>query len=320
MVACVAVIEELFVDSRLFSGRVWPSLRSHKDCLDHLTLTSAVQISIRKLFNIVATSLNQARCTIEHLLRVSKTGAFPKRNRHKKITSFKNKVYLSFGSQPHVGFLWSEWPSVSRKELKRSMSVLKDHNGHSEDERCDFPREFSKAGIWQYIGLILDHCGRDLGVSQDQRVGGCLKSATLHINPCFWQLQSIDLEIAHKRWICQIISSWEMAIRKRYGRITWCKNQGLRFPLVSLLILLTTRLIRWCLRHCSVAISCGSSQPLSNHGILVNNGKMFLTILYQRHSHLGVHASLFSCAWTVRPGHHLKQVGIRTAGTASDLL
>ena len=65
----------------------------------------------------------------------------------------KNKVYLSFGSQPHVGFLWSEWPSVSRKELKRSMSVLKDHNGHSEDERCDFPREFSKAGVWQYIGL-----------------------------------------------------------------------------------------------------------------------------------------------------------------------
>ena len=84
MVACVAVIEELFVDSRLFSGRVWPSLRSHKDCLDHLTLTSAVQISIRKLFNIVATSLNQARCTIAHLPRVSKTEAFPTRNRHKK--------------------------------------------------------------------------------------------------------------------------------------------------------------------------------------------------------------------------------------------
>ena len=234
----------------------------------------------------------------------------------KKSLLLKNKVYLSFGSQHHVGFLWSEWPSVSRKELKRSMSVLKDHNGHSEDERCDFPREFSKAGIWQYIGLILDHCGRDLGVSQDQRVVGCLKSATLHINPCCWQLQSIDLEIAHKRWICQIISSWEMAIRKRYGRITWCKNQGLRFPLVSLLLLLTTRLIRWCLRHCSVAISCGSSQPLNYHGILVNNGKIFLTILYQRQSHLGVHASLFSCAWTVRPGHHLKQVGIRTAGTA----
>ena len=70
-------------------------------------------------------------------------------------------MYLSFGSQLHIGFLWSEWPSVSRKELKRSMSVLKDHNGHSEDERCDFPSEFSKAGIWQYLCLILDHhCGR----------------------------------------------------------------------------------------------------------------------------------------------------------------
>ena len=106
MVACEAVIEELFVDSRLFSGRVWPSLRSHKDCLDHLTSTSAVQISIRKLFNIVATSLNQARCTIEHLLRVSKTGAFPTRNRHKKITSFKKQG---------VSFFWvttSRWFSV----------------------------------------------------------------------------------------------------------------------------------------------------------------------------------------------------------------
>ena len=106
MVACVAVIEELFVDSRLFSGRVWPSLRSHKDCLDHLTLTSAVQISIRKLFNIVATSLNQARCTIEHLLRVSKTGAFPKRNRHKKSLLLKKQG---------VSFFWvttSRWFSV----------------------------------------------------------------------------------------------------------------------------------------------------------------------------------------------------------------
>ena len=29
----------------------------------------------------------------------------------------------------HIGFLWSEWPSVSRKELKRSMRVLKcNHN------------------------------------------------------------------------------------------------------------------------------------------------------------------------------------------------
>ena len=97
MVACAAVIEELFVDSRLFSGRVWPSLRSHKDCLDHLTLTSAVQISIRKLFNIVATSLNQARCTIEHLLRVSKTGAFPKRNRHKKSLLLKTRCIFLLG-------------------------------------------------------------------------------------------------------------------------------------------------------------------------------------------------------------------------------
>ena len=115
MVACVAVIEELFVDSRLFSGRVWPSLRSHKDCLDHLTLTSAVQISIRKLFNIVATSLNQARCTIAHLLRVSKTEAFPTKNRHKK-THFFLKQGVSFIWVTTSHWLSVVWMALSLKE------------------------------------------------------------------------------------------------------------------------------------------------------------------------------------------------------------
>ena len=112
MVACVAVIEELFVDSRLFSGRVWPSLRSHKDCLDHLTLTSAVQISIRKLFNIVATSLNQARCTIAHLPSQSlKTGAFPTRNRHITITSSASFFWVTTSH-----WLSVVWMALSLKE------------------------------------------------------------------------------------------------------------------------------------------------------------------------------------------------------------
>ena len=117
MVACVAVIEELFVDSRLFSGRVWPSLRSHKDCLDHLTLTSAVQISIRKLFNIVATSLNQARCTIAHLPSQSlKTGAFPTRNRHEKSTFLLKKQGVSFFWVTTSHWLSVVWMALSLKE------------------------------------------------------------------------------------------------------------------------------------------------------------------------------------------------------------
>ena len=114
MVACAAVIEELFVDSRLFSGHVWPSLRSHKDCPDHLTLTSAVQISIRKLFNIVATSLNQARCTIAHLPRVSKTGAFPTRNRHKNSLLLKQGVSFFWVTTSH--WLSVVWMALSLKE------------------------------------------------------------------------------------------------------------------------------------------------------------------------------------------------------------
>ena len=173
MVACVAVIEELFVDSRLFSGRVWPSLRSHKDCLDHLTLTSAVQISIRKLFNIVATSLNQARCSIAHLLIVSKPGAFPRRIRHKKLTSLKTRCIFLLGHNFTLAFCglngpqsqgrswsdqWGSWNVIIITVKLKKIS-------------CDFPRGFSKTGIWQYLGWMQDTGGGNLGVTIQERSG-----------------------------------------------------------------------------------------------------------------------------------------------------
>ena len=73
-------------------------------------------------------------------------------NMHPSWLTGKSQIWV------HIGFLWSAWPSVSRKELNRSMRVLKcpDHNGHNSAKmiRCEFPSAFSKAGIWQYLMLV----------------------------------------------------------------------------------------------------------------------------------------------------------------------